>query len=73
MSTSSAVFEANRTLSWTFAGCLNSGESVFFTPAGDLAIEKDHAYLIEVTPEERAEIYQKWPHLNPISKMSLSG
>ena len=50
---------------WTFEGNLNCGEAIYRKKNGDLAIEKDLTNLVNPTPEERAEIYKRMPHLMP--------
>ena len=45
---------------WTFAGTYN-GEGVYYHPETKaIAIEKDHQYLVEPSPEEKVGIYKKY-------------
>jgi hypothetical protein len=55
----------------TFMGTLSSGESVFRSKDGGLGVEKDHRYLVDATPAETAEIYEKWPHIIPANKEGI--
>jgi len=43
---------------WKYIGKLKSGESIFKTEDGELAVEKDFRHLVKPTPEERGEIYR---------------
>jgi hypothetical protein len=55
---------------WTFEGCLNSGNAVFSNRKNnDLAIEKDQSFLADPTPEELSEIHSKFPYLNHVSEI----
>ena len=49
---------------WTFAGTYN-GEGVYYNPETKaIAIEKDHQYLIEPSPEElKMVLYKILSHL----------
>ena len=48
---------------WTFAGTYN-GEGVYYNPETKaIAIEKDHQYLVEPSPEEKVGIYKILSHL----------
>jgi hypothetical protein len=52
------------TRTYTLGGTLKSGKRIYYAGAS-LAVEMDHRYLIEPTPKERAEIFEKLPHLKP--------
>lgn len=49
---------------YTFVGCLSNGEAIFDERGKGISIEKDHIFLTETTPEERAEAYQRYPFLD---------
>jgi hypothetical protein len=53
---------------WTLAGHLSTGEAVYWQKGGGLAVGKDHAYLANATPEEKAEIYKTMSHLKPVKE-----
>ena len=55
---------------WKYRGRLNNKEAVFIEEGGKIAIEKDHHYLVDATPEEIQEIYMMWPELLPECKES---
>lgn len=54
-------------MKWVFVGSLGSGERVYFNTDFDLdnnlAIEKDHAHLLDPTPEEMVEILKNLSHV----------
>jgi hypothetical protein len=52
-------------MKWIFVGNLRSGEAIYWQKGGDLAVEKDHERLVDPTPEETAEIYDRMSHLRP--------
>lgn len=55
---------------WIFAGHLRSGEAVYREKGGSrLALEKDHKYLVNVTPEETAEIYKTILNTRPVKEV----
>lgn len=41
---------------FTFVGSLESGEAIYVSRQGEICIEKDHDFLVEATPEEKAEV-----------------
>lgn len=57
-------------MEWVFVGSLKTGERVYFNSDLDgddnLAVEKDHAHLVNPTPEERAEILETMSHLRAL-------
>ncbi|MBN1545726.1 MAG: hypothetical protein JW902_03610 [Syntrophaceae bacterium] len=54
-------------MNWVFVGSLGTGERVYFNTDFDgednLAVEKDHAHLVDPTLEERAEILKTMSHV----------
>ena len=49
---------------YTYIGVNSRGEAVFSClDSKTLSIEKDHRYLVNPTPEELKEIYEKFPQL----------
>lgn len=40
---------------WTFVGTMANGERIYYAQGGELAIEKDHTYLVAPSPAELAE------------------
>jgi len=54
---------------YTFMGSLLNGESIFFSKADGLAIEKDHMHLVAATQEKKDEIYKTKSHLREIIRI----
>lgn len=52
---------------WTLAGRLNTGEAVYRSTDGRLAVEKDYSYLVDASAEEKAEIHKTMSHVRPVS------
>ena len=53
---------------FTFIGQI-WGRAAFYCPKDkSFAVEHDHAYLMEPTPEEAAEIFKIYPNLKPPMK-----
>jgi len=50
---------------WKYWGKMDNGNMVFVQEGGGIAIERDHNYLSDAGPDEKWEIYQKWPGLIP--------
>ena len=48
---------------WKYHERLDNGEAVFIRESGEIAVEKDHRYLVDARPEELFEIFQRWPEL----------
>lgn len=55
-------------MKWIFVGNLRSGEAIYWERGGSLAIEKDYQTLVDPTPEEKAEIYDRMSHLRPVKE-----
>ena len=48
---------------WKYWERMKSGEAVYITESGRIAVEKDHRHLMDARPEELFEIFQRWPEL----------
>lgn len=55
---------------YTPKGNLSTGEAIYQGEKGDLAIEKDHRYLVEPSALERAMILGEHPDLLPERRIS---
>jgi hypothetical protein len=51
------------TQSWKFWGKLENGVRVYCGEAGHISVERDAVCLEKPTPEEKQEIYRRWPGL----------
>ena len=51
-------------MNWIFVGSLGTGERVYIDRNDyRVAVERDHAHLVEPTPSERAEIMETMCHV----------
>ncbi len=52
-------------MEWTFVGRIENGNAVYLSANKEIAVERDHTYLVEPRPFEEEWIYRKWPNLRP--------